>query len=80
MKFHALVVALIASVAMAAPADAASKKRKKEIRRAPVSAVYSATHPHPHDVWFAGEYVGRDPDPNIRSFMIRNPRIYDGFE
>ena len=73
MKIPALMVALIAAVALAAPAEAASKKKSKKVsHRAPVSAVHS------HDVYVGGEYVGRDPDPNIRSFMIRNPRIYDG--
>jgi hypothetical protein len=77
MKIHVLAVAL-ASVALALPAQAAPKKHKKEVQRAPVNEVYSAAHPHPNDVWFGNEYVGRDPDPNIRLFMIRNPRIYDG--
>lgn len=72
MKIPALVVALIASMALAAPAEAAKKKSKKTYHRAPVSAVHS------HEVWVGGEYVGRDPDPNIRAMMLRNPRIYDG--
>jgi hypothetical protein len=76
MKIPALLVVLIASVAVAAPAEAASKKRKKQIHRAPVGEIYSGRHPH--EVWYGGDYVGRDPDPHIRSFMIRNPRIYDG--
>ena len=78
MKIHILAAALIASVVLPATADAAAKKRKKEVQRAPVSSAYSYSNPHPHDVYFAGEYIGRDPDPNIRLFMIRNPRIYDG--
>jgi hypothetical protein len=75
MKMPALAVALIASIALAAPTEAQTKKRKKEVQRAPVSAVQA---PHPHDVYVSGEYIGRDPDPNIRLFMMRNPRIYDG--
>jgi hypothetical protein len=78
MKIHTLAVALIVSAALAAPAEAASKKRKKQIHRAPVNEVYSHSNRHPHEVWYGGDYVGRDPDPHIRSFMIRNPRIYDG--
>jgi hypothetical protein len=78
MKIHTGAIALIASVALAAPAEAAAKKRKKEVHRAPVSTFYSATNPHPHDVWFSNDYIGRDPDIHIRSFMMRNPRIYDG--
>jgi len=78
MKTCTLAVALIACVALVAPADAAPKKSKKQVHRAPAGMAYSPANPHPHDVWFGGEYVGRDPDPNIRSFMMRNPRIYDG--
>jgi hypothetical protein len=72
MKIHYLAVALIMSVALAAPAEAA-KKRKKEVQRAPVSNVYPFAGPHPHDVWFGGYHVGRDPDPNVRSYMLRDP-------
>jgi hypothetical protein len=78
MKIQTLAVALVASAALVAPADAAPKKQKKQVYRAPAYETYSAARPHPHDVWFSNDYVGRDPDPNIRSFMMRNPRIYDG--
>jgi len=74
MKITALVVALAASVALAAPAEAASKKRKKVVRPAPVTAVHS------NDVYVGGEFIGRDPDPFIRAMMRRNPHIYDGPE
>jgi hypothetical protein len=79
MNILAGAVALIAAVALAAPAEAA-KKRKKEFRRAPVSTVHSYPSPRQYDVYVSGEYIGRDPDPNIRSFMMRNPQIYDGPE
>ena len=78
MKIQTLAVALIASAALAAPVEAAPKKYKKQVHRTPVYETHSASRPHPHDVWFSNDYVGRDPDPNIRSFMMRNPRIYDG--
>ena len=39
MKFSILVAALIASVALAVPAEAASKKRKKVSHRAAMSAL-----------------------------------------
>ena len=76
MKIHTLAVALIVSVALAAPAEAAAKKRKKEMQRAPVGA-YTQSH-HPNDVYFAGEVVGRDPDPFIRLMILRNPNPWDG--
>jgi len=78
MRFHVLAMALIASVALAAPAEAASKKRKKMPHRANQSAVQSKVHSH--DVYVGGELVGRDPDPFIRLMIMRNPRIWDGPE
>jgi hypothetical protein len=81
MKIHILLAALVASVAFAAPADAASKKKKKVVHRAPVSAVYSnANASSSYDVYVSGELVGRDPDPSIRAYMMRNPHIWDGPE
>jgi len=79
MKIHILVAALVASVALAAPADAASKKKKKVAHRAPVSAIYAKPNSS-YDVYVSGELVGRDPDPSIRAFMMRNPHIWDGPE
>jgi len=69
--------ALIASVALAAPADAASKKHEKTTHHRP-SAGHSQPAPHPHDVYVGNELVGRDPDPFIRSQMMRNPHPWDG--
>ena len=76
MKIHILLAALVASVAVATPADAASKKKKKVMHRAPIGAAYSKTPSY--DVYVGGELVGRDPDPSIRAFMMRNPHIWDG--
>jgi hypothetical protein len=76
MRVHMLAAALIAAVAMAAPAEAASKKRKKAVHRETPSVVQSKAHPH--DVNVGGEWVGRDPDPFIRSMMMRNPQGWDG--
>ena len=86
MKIHILVVALVASVAIAAPAiaasaDAASQKKKKTVHRAPVSSAYAkANSRSSNDVYVSGELVGRDPDPSIRAYMMRNPHIWDGPE
>lgn len=80
MKTHILVAALVASVALAAPADAATKKKKKVVHRAPVSTVYSKPNYSSYDVYVSGELVGRDPDPSIRAYMMRNPHIWDGPE
>ena len=80
MKIHILLAALVALMALAAPADAASKKHKKQVHRAPVGAVQAPGYARSQDVYVNGEYVGRDPDPNIRAFMMRNPHIWDGPE
>ncbi len=79
MKIHLLVAALVASVALAAPADAASKKKKKTYHRAQASAV-QYKQGNSYDVYVGNELVGRDPDPSIRAFMRRNPHIWDGPE
>jgi hypothetical protein len=79
MKMHILVAALLASFALAAPADAASKKKKKTAHRAPSSAVDQKSNSS-YDVYVSGELVGRDPDPSIRAYMMRNPHIWDGPE
>lgn len=79
MKIHILVAALVASVAIVAPADAASQKKKKVAHRAPTSASYSKANSS-YDVYVSGELVGRDPDPSIRSYMMRNPHPWDGPE
>jgi hypothetical protein len=81
MKIHILMAALVASVAFAAPADAASKNKKKVVHRAPIGAVHSkANSSSSYDVYVGNELVGRDPDPSIRAFMRRNPHIWDGPE
>jgi hypothetical protein len=79
MKLPVLVAALIASVALAAPADAAAQKRGKGVHRAPVAAAQVRPNGS-YDVHVGGELVGRDPDPFIRSMIRRNPYGWDGPE
>jgi hypothetical protein len=78
MKLALIVAAVIASVALAAPSEAASKKSKKTVRRAPIGAVQAKPVADPYEVYVSGELVGRDPDPGIRSYMMRNPHPWDG--
>jgi hypothetical protein len=77
MKLPILVAALIASVALASPAAAAAKK-KKTVVRAGVSAVQTRPASDSQSVYVGGEYIGRDPDPNIRAYMMKNPHDWDG--
>ena len=79
MKLPVLVAALIASVALASSAEAASKKRKKTVDRANVGAVQAKPNGS-YDIHVGGELVGRDPDPFIRSMIRRNPHGWDGPE
>jgi hypothetical protein len=82
MKLAVLVTALIASIALAAPAEAAAKKSKKDVARTAPAGKVVASRPgaDPYAVYVGGEYIGRDPDPNIRAMMMRNPHIWDGPE
>jgi len=76
MKFHVLAIALVASVALASPVEAASKKRKKVVH--PANQTTLQPKAHSNAVYSGGELVGRDPDPFIRLMMQRNPQQWDG--
>jgi hypothetical protein len=79
MKPAVVVAALIAAVALAAPAEAGSKKSKKAVRHAPIATVHQARPgADPNEVYVSGELIGRDPDPGIRAYMMRNPHQWDG--
>jgi hypothetical protein len=78
MKLPILVAALIASVAIVAPAAAAAKKSKKAVSRPSISKVQGRGAADPSAVYVSGEYIGRDPDPNIRAYMMKNPHDWDG--
>jgi hypothetical protein len=78
------------SLCLAAPADAAQAARKK-----PAPAAHSMQHRHaaaakpgfryqsgvPAGPLYNGQdYIGDDPDPNIRSYLIRDMTRYGGPE
>jgi hypothetical protein len=75
MKLKLLATIAIAAVISAPTADAASVRSKhKHYARSPRQVVSPETqygHGDPYEVWVAGTYVGRDPDPRIRDAMIR---------
>jgi hypothetical protein len=74
---RAVLVALIASVALAIPTAAANaKKHKKTSHRSATSTVQATSNSH--DVYVGGQYIGRDPDPAIRAYMMRSPAPWDG--
>ncbi len=77
MRRIVALAALAASVALAAPAEAKTRKAKTSAHRAPAAAVHAreGSPSDPYAVYVSGEYIGRDPDPGIRAFMIRNPHM-----
>lgn len=75
MKFSTLAVAVVAAVALAAPAEAA-KKRKPTQQQKPVAAQND-----PYTVYdFDGRVAGRDPDPFIRAMIRKDPRPWEGID
>jgi hypothetical protein len=83
MKILDLATALIAAVAVAAPAEAASRKKQKVSNvQAPATYSYRDRVPpsrqHPYGVYGAdGELLGMDPDPNVRLQIRRDPKPWD---
>jgi hypothetical protein len=71
-----VLAAIIVSVVVAVPAEAATKKHKRATQTGNYSRSQAA--PNSHDVYVGNELVGRDPDPFIRSQMMRNPHPWDG--
>ncbi len=79
MKSAIALAALAATVALAMPAEAKTRKAKTSAHRTHAAAVHAreGSPSDPYAVYVSGEYIGRDPDPGIRAFMIRNPHIWD---
>lgn len=71
------LIAVIAVLSLAGVTVASAKStHKRPLPPRPVAAPIAspeAKYPpsDPYAVWVAGTYVGRDPDPNVRSSMIR---------
>ena len=77
MKTFALIATAAAfALACAAPADAASKKKKQKqgtVQHAAMtdsSGLQGGVMKGP--LYNGQDYLGDDPDPNIRSYMIRD--------
>lgn len=71
MSNSLLVTAIAATFALTAPAEGASKTRKKRLAPAPAHTTYSTQS---QSVYFAGVLVGKDPDPFIRFMIHKDPR------
>jgi hypothetical protein len=75
LKFMACVIGLAIVVAAAAPADAAKARKHKKVAvaAATVQGKYRGTNLFPAGpLYFAGVYLGDDPDPNIRFQIWRD--------
>ena len=69
-----VLASLVAAIALATPAEAASKKRKAMHK---LKAV--ATQSNGYTVYdFDGRVAGRDPDPFIRAMIRKDPRPGEG--
>ena len=86
MKILVLATALIAAVAVAMPAEAATGKKNKKVAAssqvAPFTHKYGDRVPpnrqHPWGVYGAdGEVLGMDPDPNVRLMIRRDPKPWE---
>ena len=73
MKSTVLVTALIATVALAVPAEAAAKKRKAAA--APPQTMLGGQNAY--QVWDGTELLGADPDPFIRLMIRRAGRQWE---
>jgi hypothetical protein len=81
MKAFVLAAAIVAAAALVtAPADGASKKRKKvTASHAPVTTPYARRNSN--TVYDSdGTVLGADPDPFIRSQIRRDPKPWDGID
>jgi hypothetical protein len=64
---------IIAACTLALIVTGAIAKSAKTSLFIPQDRYFDAAHgPNdPYSLWFAGDYIGRDPDPAIRAAMIR---------
>ena len=77
LKSMACVIGLAFVLAAAAPADAAKARKHKKVARvqttAQVQGKYWGTHLFPAGpVYHGPDYIGDDPDPNIRFQLLRD--------
>jgi hypothetical protein len=70
-----LLVLVVGALSLLGATEAAAKSKHKRVPAQ--TPAYSADSPEaryrndPYAVWYAGTYVGRDPDPRVRASMIR---------
>lgn len=77
LKFMACVIGLAIVVAAAAPADAAKARKHKKVTRVQttvhVQSKYRGSNLFPAGPVYNGpDYLGDDPDPNIRFQLLRD--------
>ena len=84
MRIITLIVSAIALAGVVvAPAEAAGKRKKVAVRHAAVQRTVDATPGFQGGVlkgplYNGQDYIGDDPDPNIRSRLMRDMTRYQG--
>lgn len=73
MKFPVLAASLLAAAVVSAPAEAA-KKRKQVPHQQPAAMQNDSSTVRD----YSGQVAGRDPDPNIRAMIRKDPRPWEG--
>ena len=80
MKFPVvacLVSAAFAVTTLAAQAEPAHKRKQVKRQKPPITAMQH----DPYTVYdYDGRVAGRDPDPNIRAAIRRDPRPWEGID
>jgi hypothetical protein len=85
LKLMACVIGLAIVLAAAVPADAAKARKHKKVARvqttAQVQGNYRGSHLFPAGPVYNGpDYLGDDPDPNIRFQLLRDLGAHYGGE
>jgi hypothetical protein len=75
LMITAAVAMLLETSAIAEPVKTCciNKTHPARVTVPPSDRYFDAAHgpDDPHSLWFAGDYIGRDPDPGIRAAMLR---------
>jgi opacity protein-like surface antigen len=82
-----ILIALTLAAVAASPALAQKNQNKQQMADNPEAYAYQAyawvptengSKAQTQEVWLNGEYLGADPDPFIRSQLLRDPPSHQG--
>jgi hypothetical protein len=76
LPLKVLASIVVATFALASPADAAKKNKHKKIAASSITTRTNSQHRGTNlpagPLYFSGVYLGDDPDPNIRFQLLRD--------